>query len=120
MVIGFNKQFVYKIKQGQKIHTIRMDEHNRWKKSMTMHMATGVRTKKYKCFKKGKCIGIQRIKIRHRKNYTIDVIVDNKKLSVHGVLLLAKNDGFPSIIHFLNWFHEYFTGKILHWTYYRY
>ena len=51
MVIGFNKQFPDKITEGTKKHTIREDKHDRWNAGMIMHMATGVRTKNYKCFK---------------------------------------------------------------------
>lgn len=50
MILGFKKQFVPKIKFGTKIHTIREDKHNRWKVGNKMHMAIGVRTKKYKQF----------------------------------------------------------------------
>lgn len=61
MVIGFKKQFVPKIKSGKKIHTIRRDEHNRWKVGRSIQMATGVRTKHYKQFHTAKCISIQKI-----------------------------------------------------------
>lgn len=63
MVIGFKEQFVYKILNGTKIHTIREDKHDRWRPGMTMHMATGVRTKNYKQFHEDNCTSVQEISI---------------------------------------------------------
>lgn len=67
MVIGFKEQFVQKILSGEKFHTIRRDKNNRWKKGMIMHMATGMRTKKYKQFAQRVCTGTQRIEIYPEK-----------------------------------------------------
>jgi len=121
MVIGFNKQFIKPIKSGIKKHTIRIDKHNRWKPGMTMHMATGVRTKKYKQFSKKKCTGVQQIRIVHfngdrwEKPF-VNISVDNKLLSQIQIEILAKNDGFKDVESFFKWFNKDFTGKLIHWT----
>ena len=65
MILGFKNQFVPAILDGTKIHTIRKDPHHRWKPGMTIQMATGVRTKKYKCFKKAICVSVQEVRIEH-------------------------------------------------------
>lgn len=115
MVIGFNKQFVAKIKRGTKIHTIREDKHNRWKVGMTMHMATGVRTKNCKEFARKKCISVQKIRIKYYSNY-IHVKIGNRVLSDGEVIRLACNDGFAGVKYFKEWFNRDFVGKIVHWT----
>lgn len=117
MILGFKKQFVTPIKKGTKIHSIRIDKHNRWKAGRSIQMATGVRTKNYKCFlKKHSCISVQRIEIRYEKNHIILVFVDGRKLNFMEVLALARNDGFKSLYDFFEWFSKDFVGKIVHWT----
>lgn len=132
MVIGFKEQFVESILDGSKIHTIREDAHNRWKEGMIMHMATGVRTKKYKQFAEKVCIKIQKIEIKwenpptelpHLKR-SVKVFIDGINVShkwfedKDEMLLevLVKNDGFKDYNSFFDWFCEDFTGKIIHWT----
>lgn len=117
MILAFNKQFVKLIKNGSKIHSIRVDKHNRWKAGRSIQMATGVRTKKYKCFsKKHSCISVQRIEIRYEKNNIILVFVDGRKLIPMEVLRLARNDGFKSLYDFFEWFDKSFVGNLIHWT----
>lgn len=123
MVIGFKKQFIPKIKAGTKIHTIRRDEHKRWKQGITMHMATGIRTKKYRCFDKKACKSIQDIRIVHFDTNMCNAVlswasvwIDGKPLNDAQVKALALNDGFMSIKEFFEWFNEDFAGRIIHWT----
>lgn len=113
MVLGFKKQFVDKIKNGSKIHTIREDKHKRWKEGNTIHFATGVRTKKYKQFISGMCFGVQEIYIDNEQTV---VMVDGRRLTFYEIETLAKNDGFDSVCDFLKWFGDNFTGRIIHWT----
>lgn len=54
MILSFKEQFIPKILDGTKIHTIREDKKNRWEAGKKIHFATGVRTKNYKCPKKRK------------------------------------------------------------------
>ncbi len=39
MILGFKEQFVEKIQNGIKKHTIRADKNNRWRDGMTIHFA---------------------------------------------------------------------------------
>lgn len=132
MVIGFKEQFVEPILDDLKNHTIREDATNRWKVGMTMHMATGVRTKKYKQFAEKICTGIQKIEIKWKNpppdyshlGRSVKVFIDDINVSDKWfedtdemiVEVLAKNDGFNDLVDFFGWFSEDFTGKLIHWT----
>jgi len=121
MVLGFKPQFVPKILSGQKIHTIREDKHNRWKPGMNIHMATGVRTKKYECFKYDRCESVQEIVFHYyRKTCRPHVRIDGRLLYPEEVMRLARNDGFDSLADFFAWFNNDYRGKIIHWTYTKY
>lgn len=128
MILSFKKEFVPLILNGTKIHTIREDKKNRWSNAYIVrptmikriHMATGVRTKNYKCFKDTFFhLGSQHIAIRHEKDKTI-VSIDNKIVPNSIVLLLSLNDGFKTMDDFFAWFNKDFSGKIIHWTPFRY
>ena len=123
MVLGFKEQFIVKIFNGTKIHTIREDKHNRWKAGNKIHFATGVRTKQYKEFMRGKCISVQEFKIVPPKdnNSLRTYLIDGKELQpISDIVKLSKNDGFDKASEFVNWFGDNFTGKIIHWTYFKY
>lgn len=130
MVIGFKKQFVPKILDGTKEHTIREDATNRWKVGMTMHMATGVRTKGYNQFAKKTCLGIQKVEIKWHNppanqshlGRGVKVLIDGENISHNDEILdaLVKKDGFNDRKEFFSWFSEDYTGKILHWTDFKY
>ncbi len=128
MILNFLKSFMVngkrkptnfdeKIKNGSKLHTIRIDQYHRWKKNRPIHFCTGARTNKYKCFKQGVCTGTQYIIIEGR-----NVWVDNKLLAMHEIQDLSINDGFDSVHDFWAWFDQYspFSGSIIHWTEMRY
>lgn len=124
MILGFKPQFIDKILNGSKIHTIREDKHNRWKVGNKIHFATGVRTKEYNQFYKGVCLKIQTISFRSPAiEYTDGSIWESKNVYVNGFWVtnykvkeaLAKNDGFDSINEFMKWFPNGFIGKIIYW-----
>lgn len=122
MILGFKPRFESPILSGTKIHSIRSDISNRWKEGNNIQMATGVRTKKYNCFNCAICTGTQKIEILRTSDYLNETIVkvDGRQLSTKEVQQLARNDGFMSLIDFWLWFSEGYTGKIIHWTDYRY
>ena len=118
MIIGFKPQFCQKILDWSKIHTIRADKKGRWKEGNLIDMATGVRTKEFKYFCRDRhCTGVQRIYIEPVKKA---VWVDNKLLEAWEIALLAKNDGFETTAAFWQFFPITFSGKIIHWTQFRY
>jgi len=123
MILGFKEQFVEKIFDGSKIHTIREDKADRWMMGRPIHFATGVGTKKYKEFKKGECISIQDISINP---YTKSIIImscykfPNNHLDVKEILRFIKNDGFDTVEDFWRFFDKHFEGVIIHWTDFKY
>lgn len=114
-----------------KIHSIRAGE--RWKPGMTIHMATGVRTKEYSRFNGDgigldKCKSVQLIRIKYENkdsDYPI-VWIDNKEYRYYerhdfiALNILAVNDGFDSFDQFCKWFSSDFEGQIIHWTDFKY
>ena len=120
MILSFKEQFVAPILENRKIHTIREDLHNRWRKGMLIHFATGVRTRNYDCFMRAVCTGIDKIKIRIKAPYTIDmrnyiITVNHNILTPTTMERLAVNDGL-SMPNFMRWFDKDFDGKIIYWT----
>jgi hypothetical protein len=100
-------------------------------------MAYGVRTKKYEQFNEGKCVSVQPLRITWvYKNQYIEtnlplrkikgphgefqyyptLWIANKQLNEDQIKILATNDGFASVEDFFKWFHNDFSGKIIHWT----
>lgn len=59
MILSFKSQFILPIIKGTKIHTVREDPNHRWEAGRKTHMATGVRTKFYNCFREDECTGVQ-------------------------------------------------------------
>lgn len=121
MILSFKEQFVDPILEDRKIHTIREDLYNRWRKGMTIHFATGVRTKNYNCFTRAVCTGIDTIKIRVEAEFpkisliTYKIWVNEKLLGTNTMERLASNDGL-TMPAFMRWFNKDFDGKIIYWT----
>lgn len=117
MILGFKQQFVPKILDGSKVHTIRRDNRRRWQKGKKIHFATGVRTKDYRQFHTGVCKAVQVI---HTLPSSRAVWLGKDgglfRLSPSGIALLAKNDGFDSTEAFWEWFAADFHGVVIHWT----
>lgn len=132
MILSFKQKFPWgsptnfkeKILANIKIHSIREDKKNRWTVGRLIHMAYGVRTKLYNCFRDTEyCRSTQEIEIQHKDfidAHAVSVLVDNVLLSREEFETLAKNDGFDSVEDFLKWFSSDFSGKIIHWTDLRY
>lgn len=126
MILGFKKQFEAPILAGTKIHTIRQDSPDRWYPGQIIHMATGIRTKHYNCFKEIQCVSTERIFMTY--DYMLHVSIGLRELSIPEKEILAKNDGFKNLKEFEGWFYpvikeskeKCFSGKIIHWTNLRY
>ena len=134
MVLSFNQNFPEKILNGTKIHTLREDQHNRWKAGRSIQMSILVRTSKQRKFADKECTGVQTINILYVNNRgEVHFIIDGNKLlgiwhrfipeksvNPEAIEVLARNDGFESVEGFLKWFVRDFEGKIVHWTEFRY
>lgn len=126
MILGFKPQFVPKIMAGTKIHSIREDSTRRWKAGMKIHMATGVRTKQYNCFKEDRCQSVQEIDIYTSTEYINGyfVKVGGRLLTFEETCQLAWNDGFENITEFYIWFTQdkklSRALRLIHWTDFKY
>lgn len=126
MILGFKPQFKEPILNGKKIHTIRVDRGNRWKAGRKIQMATGVRTKQFECFKETECVRIQEFSFWRLEEpcgqEIYGLLVDKKLLNMDKIKMLIKNDGFTSTREFIDFFKDKmpFTGKIIHWTDFKY
>ena len=107
--------FENKIKTGIKLHTIRLDEHRRWRAGMKIHFATGVRTSNYNNFMMGECKSVQDCEVLPLRK---EVYVECRELTTDEIEELAINDGFDSVADFWDYFSSYgdFEGRIIHWT----
>ena len=120
MILAFKPHFIEPIANNIKIHTIREDKPNRWKKNNLIHFATGVRTKNYNNFQIGICVSTQRFEIRYY-SYLFRVTIDDRTLSYGEIETLAINDGFNNVQELLDFFdNKDFEGKIIHWTDFKY
>lgn len=103
-----------------KLHTIRKDQHNRWKSGRDIHMVINSRTKdRFQFAPVVKCVSVQTIEIVHRHikhGRAINVYVDGQIISGETLERIALNDGFDTVDDFLLYFNENFTGKLIHWT----
>lgn len=106
--------------EKQKRHSIRRDEHNRWKPGMDIHFVINNRTPwRFQFAPIVKCTGTQKVVICYKDQDGLTmaeprVYIDNVWLA--NVEQLAINDGFNSVEDFFAWFNTDFTGKIIHWT----
>lgn len=135
---GTPTDFVRKILDGQKIHTLRAG--TRWWSGDKIHMATGVRSSNYDQFNVArpdlqKVVAVQAFQFSADKNERLVLVLSNSKLPfIHAeddlANLIGRNDGFANGVDFFNWFMpkdrkgrikklpaDYeVNGQIIHWT----
>lgn len=121
MILTFSRdEFVEKIKNGTKIHTIREDKGNRWKVGRTIQFWRGnprnVKNNPYQ-FGTGKVAKTKLIKIYPKKklvkiydSWCFYIFETQSELD-----LLAKNDGFENWKDMKTFFKEDFKGKLIFW-----
>lgn len=114
--------------QNHKIHTIREDKNNRFKPGVNLQLVIFP-------YQKGKrlqfaptivCTSTQQIIIKYFYNGKTEqfdlptVLIDGKEIKGKQLLALANNDGFDTVKDFFAYFKTDFTGKIIHWTNFKY
>lgn len=110
-----------------KIHTFREDKANRWRPGMQIHFIINNRTKKQLQFARVvTVVSVQTVHIKWFYNPKISafntpcVVIDGKEIKGKALERLAVNDGFDNTAAFFLYFHTDFTGKIIHWTDFKY
>ena len=129
MILTFTKaDFKSSIWYGTKIHTIREDKADRWHEGRTIQFWFGnprnVKKNPHE-FMKGLCKSVQKIEIDYqglKQNGMVipAVKIEGKYIDYHTKIILAVSDGFDSVHELFEWFNSDFTGKLIHWTDYKY
>ncbi|TWP31909.1 hypothetical protein ETU08_00170 [Apibacter muscae] len=115
----FGESWDDKIGLLPKIHTIRLDNYNRWKEGNKMHLVINNRTdNEFHFTPQILCTSVQKIEITH-ENYPI-LKIDGIAIGFSKLQRLSSNEGFESVEDFFNYFKEDFEGKIIHWTNFKY
>ena len=123
MILAFSKdQFIDKIKNGLKIHTIRTDKNDRWKRGRKIEFWHGFpRVKKSNSYQFGEgfCNRVELVsifpQINRIINHTTGIISQGKE----SLNQFAINDGFKDWAEMKGFFKEDFTGKIIYWDFYK-
>ncbi len=105
-----------------KIHTLRKDKGNYWKKGNRITFCVFKDTQKETDFGKSKCTGTQRVVIVPEAK-EITLIDPSEKFGmrqIEDVKQFAKNDGFDTVEEFWQYFDKPEAYKIIHWTNFKY
>jgi hypothetical protein len=113
-----------------KIHTIREDKNNRWKPGTMIDFFINCRQKNmFRFAPQFSVVSVQEIFMTYYHSDVIKISVNERELFGHHERLeLALNDGFDTWEDFFNYFYpiiqksedKCFTGKIIHWTDFKY
>lgn len=127
MILSFRTQFpwgeptdfVRKIKEGIKIHTIREDNRGWYDPSnygKPLDLCTGVRTKKFDRFYRTTFKLAYKIKLYPEVKKIYIAVIDTKHFyELESVDELARKDGFDSVEDFWRYFDKPFYGKLIYW-----
>jgi len=126
MLLGFKKQFIPKIHNGSKIHTVRKRRKVQPKIEESLHMYTALRTIHCELISnKEKLKGVQSFRMIVM-GYIIKIWVDRRQLTKKETHEFAINDGFDNLKEFAKYWTNG-TGKvgvinhqIFHWTDFKY
>lgn len=136
MILSFSKdKFKERILDGTKIHTIRTDKSERWKKGQKIHFWRGnPRNAKSEPkpheFLESTCTSVQKIEFKWnvrfegtaRETRGVSVFIDGRNVTHDDDVIdaLVVNDGFDSRKELFEFFSDDFKGKLVHWTKKRY
>lgn len=125
-IYNFRARFVPFILDVRKTHTIRSIRANPDKPGNTLHLYTGLRTKKAKLLMRVPCVRVEEICIHETirtegvtEYRSCLITIDGDQLSDSEMEALARRDGFrdfPEMLAFWNERHQLpFRGHIIHW-----
>lgn len=122
--------FYVKDKCSPKLHTIRKDEKNRWKKGVLIDFFINARQKNmFRFAPRVPVVSTQTIYMTYAFDNIIEITIGGKYIyDFKEKEQLAINDGFDSYKEFFDYFYpiikssenEFYKGKIIHWTDLRY
>lgn len=120
--------FEDQVDRHPKIHSIREDKAERWKKGVMIDFYINTRQKNMFCFApRIPVVSKQRIFMTYLPQCGLGfrVSINGRELEEFEVENLAINDGFDAVEDFENYFikqmiDDQFSGKIIHWTDFKY
>lgn len=125
MILGFKEEFIPKVLDGTKIHSLREGE--RWKADTSIQFFGKVRQKgMYKFKEDGVCSGVQDVVMELFKG-KLFIAVNNEILGEINTEKFIIKDGFKSEIEFKEFFfpikttsRQLIKRQLVHWTDFRY
>ncbi len=115
---NFQSRFVPKVLSGEKTHTIRATRANPDKPGNTLHLYTGLRTKKAKLLMRVPCMKVEEILIDCTPGgEPTNIAIDGVWLSRSEREALAIRDGFSSFFEMMEFWRGRlpFRGHVIHW-----
>ena len=112
---NFQRRFVPKIKSGEKKHTIRAERVNPDEPGDTMHLYTGLRTKKAELLMRVPCVKVEKIVITNTPLRRI--VIDDVLLDLDEEDAFAQRDGFDNFADMMEFWRGRlpFRGHVYHW-----
>lgn len=121
---NFQERFVPLIMSGAKTHTIRAERVHPDKPGNTLHLYTGLRTKKARLLMRVKCTAIEEIKIfsvegESYRRSAGRIFIEGTVLSWSEEEAFARRDGFSNFAEMMAFWDGRlpFSGNIIHWSY---
>lgn len=124
--LDFQKQFVSKINDGTKKHTLRVDLKNRINENTFLsfvYWEGKADFSKSVSFKDvTKVVSVQQVELHYLFNEFKWISIDGRFLLPGELIKFVKNDGFDSLDEFIKFFGSLanFKYKLIHWTDLRY
>lgn len=104
-----------------KIHTIRKDTDNIWHSGMEIAMVIDKdSTEEFQFAPTLSCQCIQKIVIGKEDGRLVQLSIDGRVLAEVELQQFAVNDGFQNADELYAYFNGSFTGKLIHWTSFKY
>jgi hypothetical protein len=132
MILLFDKRFIKPIQDGIKIHTIRLDEKNRWKGFKVIHFKAwsgkGYRSPMIDIIERKSMHGHQHVFMSINEGHLRITINMTQLFSYAEKNEFAIKEGFDNWQDFENYFYpivdkmkdQCYSGKLIHWTDKRY
>ena len=118
---NFQARFVPFILDGRKTHTIRAVRAHPDKPGNTLHLYTGLRTKKAKLLMRVPCVNVEDILIDRfglkANRGRVVIRIDDAELDRTEMNALARRDGFANLGEMMDFWRGRlpFRGQIIHW-----
>ncbi len=115
---GFKERFAPRILDGSKTHTIRPLRAIADKPGNTLHLYTGLRTKRAKLLMRVPCVKVESI-LMYEDGYRLAIVVDGSDLEQDECEAFARRDGFTSLADMKSFWNGRlpFEGQIVHWKF---